>query len=61
MSKISAKDIQKLREMTGTGVMSCKEALDKVKEARDERLPIFAETCPQYMLRSYQNYLEPGF
>jgi dihydropyrimidinase len=41
--------------------LSCKEALDKVKEARDAGLPTFAETCPQYLLRSYQNYLEPGF
>lgn len=41
--------------------LSCKEALDKVKEARDAGFPAFAETCPQYLLRSYQNYLEPGF
>lgn len=41
--------------------LSCKEALDKVQEARDQGYPVFAETCPQYLLRSYQNYLEPGF
>jgi dihydropyrimidinase len=41
--------------------LTCKEALDKVKEARDAGLPAFAETCPQYLLKSYQNYLEPGF
>ena len=41
--------------------LSCKEALDKVKEARDKGYPIFAETCPQYLLKSYDNYLEKGF
>ncbi len=41
--------------------LSCTDALDKVKEARNMGLPVFAETCPQYLLRSFQNYLEPGF
>lgn len=41
--------------------LSCKEALDKVKAAREARFPAFAETCPQYLLLSYQNYLEPHF
>lgn len=41
--------------------LSCKQALEKVKAARDARFPAFAETCPQYLLLSYQNYLEPGF
>jgi dihydropyrimidinase len=41
--------------------LSCKEALDKVKAARDQGYPIFAETCPQYLLKSYNNYLEKGF
>jgi dihydropyrimidinase len=41
--------------------LTCKEALDKVKEARDAGFPVLAETCPQYLLKSYQNYLEPGF
>jgi dihydropyrimidinase len=41
--------------------LSCKEALRKVKEARDEGFPAFAETCPQYLLLSHQNYLEPNF
>lgn len=41
--------------------LSCKEALDKVKAARDAGFPAFAETCPQYLLRSFDNYLEPGF
>jgi dihydropyrimidinase len=29
--------------------MSAKEALREVREARDEGLPVFAETCPQYL------------
>jgi dihydropyrimidinase len=41
--------------------LSCKEALEKVKAARDLGFPVFAETCPQYLLLSYQNYLEPDF
>ena len=41
--------------------LSCKEALDKVKEARNADFPVLAETCPQYLLKSYQNYLAPGF
>jgi len=41
--------------------LTCKEALAKVKEARDIGFPVLAETCPQYLLKSYQNYLEPGF
>jgi dihydropyrimidinase len=41
--------------------LTCKEALDKVKEARDAGFPVLAETCPQYLLKSYQNYLESGF
>ncbi len=41
--------------------LSCKEALEKVKAARDARIPAFAETCPQYLLLSYQNYLKPNF
>ena len=41
--------------------LTCKEALAKVKEARDAGFPALAETCPQYLLKSYQNYLEPGF
>lgn len=41
--------------------LSCKEALEKVKAARELGFPAFAETCPQYLLLSYQNYLEPDF
>ena len=31
--------------------LTCKEALDKVKEARDAGFPALAETCPQYLLK----------
>lgn len=41
--------------------LTCKEALEKVKEARDKGLPALAETCPQYLILSYKNYEEPGF
>ena len=54
-----------LAQMAGAPIyivhLSCKEALDKVKEARDAGYPVFAETCPQYLLLSYENYLEPDF
>lgn len=41
--------------------LSCADALDQVREARDRGLPAFAETCPQYLFLSYDNYEEPGF
>jgi D-hydantoinase len=41
--------------------LSCADALEQVREARDRGLPAFAETCPQYLFLSYDNYEEPGF
>ena len=41
--------------------LSAAHALDKVKQARDMGLPAYAETCPQYLFLSYENYEEPGF
>jgi dihydropyrimidinase len=41
--------------------LSSAEALAMVTEARDRGLPAFAETCPQYLFLSYENYEEPGF
>ncbi len=41
--------------------LSCKEALDKVRAARDRGLPVYAETCPQYLALSVDNYDEPDF
>ena len=51
--------------MTGAPVyivhLSCNEALDKVREARDRGLPVYAETCPQYLYLSLDNFEAPGF
>src|SRR3954462_486959 len=41
--------------------LSSADALQKVREARDMGLPAYAETCPQYLFLSYDNYEEPGF
>jgi dihydropyrimidinase len=41
--------------------LSAADALEKVKAARDMGLPAYAETCPQYLFLSYDNYEEPGF
>ncbi len=41
--------------------LSAAEALEMVTEARDRGLPAHAETCPQYLFLSYDNYEEPGF
>jgi dihydropyrimidinase len=40
--------------------LSCADALDQVREARDRGLPAFAETCPQYLFLSVDDYGE-GF
>src|SRR5947207_1629307 len=41
--------------------LSCADALNQVRQARDRGLNAFAETCPQYLFLSYDNYEEPGF
>jgi dihydropyrimidinase len=41
--------------------LSCADSLNQVRQARDRGLPAFAETCPQYLFLSYDNYEEPGF
>jgi dihydropyrimidinase len=41
--------------------LSAAEALEMVTEARDRGLPAYAETCPQYLFLSDDNYEEPGF
>lgn len=41
--------------------LSAAEALEKVTEARDRGLLAYAETCPQYLFLSDENYEEPGF
>ena len=54
-----------LAEMAGTPVyivhLSCSEALEKVREARDRGLRVYAETCPQYLYLSLENMDGPGF
>jgi dihydropyrimidinase len=36
--------------------LSCADALKQVREARDRGLPAFAETCPQYLFLSIDDY-----
>ncbi len=54
-----------LAEMAGVPVyivhLSCAEALEKVRQARDMGLPAYAETCPQYLFLSYDDYEREGF
>ena len=54
-----------LAEMAGVPVyivhLSAAEALAEVTAARGRGLEAYAETCPQYLFLSYDNYLEPGF
>src|SRR5437762_7771711 len=56
----------RLAEMAG-GVplyvvhLSAAPALQQVRVFRERGLPAYAETCPQYLFLSYDNYEEPGF
>jgi dihydropyrimidinase len=54
-----------LAEMAGSPIyivhLSCNDALEKVREARDRGLPAYAETCPQYLYLSIENFDAPGF
>jgi dihydropyrimidinase len=56
----------RLAEMAG-GVplyivhLSAANALEQVRLFRDRGLPAYAETCPQYLFLSIDNYDEPGF
>ena len=54
-----------LAEMAGSPVyivhMSCHDALEKVREARDRGLPVYGETCPQYLYLSIENFDVPEF
>src|SRR6059036_2647519 len=54
-----------LAEIAGVPIyivhLSAAEALEMVTQARDRGLPAYAETCPQYLFLSYDNYEEPGF
>ena len=37
--------------------MSAKEALEEIAQARDRGLPVFAETCPQYLFLTLEEHL----
>ena len=54
-----------LAEMAGAPIyivhLSCNDALEKVREARDRGLPVYAETCPQYLYLSIESFDAPGF
>jgi len=54
-----------LAEIAGVPIyivhLSSAEALEMVMEARDRGLPAFAETCPQYLFLSFDDYEEPDF
>jgi dihydropyrimidinase len=54
-----------LAEMAGAPVyivhLSCNDALEKVREARDRGVAAYAETCPQYLYLSLENMDAPGF
>jgi len=41
--------------------LSAAQALEQVRLFRDRGLPAYAETCPQYLFLSVDNYDEPGF
>ena len=54
-----------LAEMAGVPVyfvhLSAADAMEEVRRARERGLPIYAETCPQYLYLSYEDYERPGF
>ncbi len=41
--------------------LSAGDAMEEVRRARERGLPVFAETCPQYLFLSYEDYEKPGF
>jgi dihydropyrimidinase len=41
--------------------LSCAAALEEVRRARQRGLPVLAETCPQYLFLSRDEYERPGF
>jgi dihydropyrimidinase len=41
--------------------VSSEDALEQVREARDRGVPVFAETCPQYLLLSIEDLERPNF
>ena len=55
----------RLAEMAGAPVymvhLSAPRALERVQEARDAGLPVYAETCPQYLFLSQDDLARPDF
>ena len=39
---------------------SAKEALEELRRARERGVRAYAETCPQYLFLSHENYEEPA-
>jgi len=54
-----------LAEIAGAPVyivhLSCDDSLQEVTRARDMGVPVYAETCPQYLFLDYSVYEKPGF
>src|SRR5580704_15978978 len=54
-----------MSEISGAPVyivhLSSEEALNEVRAARDRGVPIFAETCPQYLLLTIEELKRPNF
>src|SRR5206468_4220778 len=54
-----------LAEIAGAPVyivqLSSEDAVNEVREARDRVVPVFAETCPQYLLLSIEELERPNF
>lgn len=54
-----------LAEMAGSPLyvvhLSCRQALEAVRVARGRGLPVYAETCPQYLFLSNAEYEREGF
>ncbi len=54
-----------LAEVAGVPIyfvhLSAGDAMDEVRAARERGLPVYAETCPQYLYLSHEDYKRPGF
>ena len=54
-----------LADMAGVPIyfvhLSAGDAMDEVRRARERGQAVFAETCPQYLYLSYEDYERPGF
>jgi dihydropyrimidinase len=54
-----------LAEMAGVPMyvvhLSAGDAMEEIRAARQRGLPMYAETCPQYLFLSYEDYERPDF